>query len=159
MHSGGTKYAALTEMANDGRYRYILIVPMTLIQSGGREIQICSLIGLFICMFFGLYLSARLTNRNYHPLHELVRSLGAREDVQAPVKAGNEYEQVNIYLQKILQNSDQARHELFLSRQRLHKYQVYSLLERPCESFPDISGYHLKGAGISVRAVSLQSAG
>lgn len=147
VHFGGTKYAALTEMANDGRYRYILIVPMTLIQSGAREIQICSLIGLFICMFFGLYLSARLTNRNYHPLHELVRSLGAREDVQAPVKAGNEYEQVNIYLQKILQNSDQARHELFLSRQRLHKYQVYSLLERPCESFPDISGYHLKGPG------------
>lgn len=121
----------LVQESGISNWRYVLLVENSLLEQSARRIQLYTYIGLVICMLLGLSLSHFLAQRNYHPLHEMIGRFSSDPEVPGP-SSGNEYAQLDRYIQEFFAKRGDEQHALRNSLHALRKYQLYTLLERPC---------------------------
>lgn len=129
--AGDTPGGILVQESNLSKWRYILLAEDSLLKQSALRIQLYTFFGLVICMLLGLFLSHFLTRLNYHPLHEMIGRFSDDPDVPGP-SSGNEYAQLDRYIQEFFAKRGDEQHALHNSQQALRKYQLYTLLERPC---------------------------
>jgi AraC-like DNA-binding protein len=71
-HIGGTPYRVLSRDSRVMDWKYLYFIPESLAKSKARQIQVFTFAGLFICSLFCLFLSYRMTRRNYVPVRKLM---------------------------------------------------------------------------------------
>lgn len=111
-------------------WRYVLLAEESLLEQSARAIQLYTYFGLLICMLLGIYLSHWLAQRNYHPLQQIMGRFSDQDGAALPA-GGNEYAQLDRYIQEFFAQRGDEQHTLWNSQQALHKYQLYTLLEHP----------------------------
>lgn len=112
-------------------WRYVLLAEDSLMEQSARSIQLYAYFGLLICMLLGIFLSHLLAQHNYSPLQKIVGRFSGHSETPAP-SSGNEYAQLDRYIQEFLTKRGDEQHALWNSQQALRKYQLYTLLEHPC---------------------------
>lgn len=131
VETGGTAGGILVRESGISGWRYVLLAEDSLLEQSARRIQLYAYFGLLVCMLLGLSLSHFLAQRNYHPLHEMIRRFSSHPEAPA-LSPGNEYAQLDRYIQDFFTKRGDEQHALWNSQQALRKYQLYTLLERPC---------------------------
>lgn len=134
----GGSYGMLVSRSISG-WRYVLLAEDSLLRQSALQIQVYTYLGLLVCMLVGLALSRQLARRNYHPLRQLLGRFSDQGDAEPPA-AGNEYAQLDRYIQQFFEKRGNEQHDLWNSQQILRRYQLYTLLERPClgrENLPE----------------------
>lgn len=131
METGDKTGGVLVRESGISGWRYVLLAESSLLEQSARRIQLYTYFGLLICMLLGLSLSHFLTKRNYHPLHEMIGRFSSHPEAPA-LASGNEYAQLDRYIQEFFTKRGDEQHALWSSQQALRKYQLYTLLERPC---------------------------
>ena len=130
VENDGQTCGMLVRSSTVSGWRYVLLVEDSLLRQSARRIQLYTYLGLLICMLIGVALSNQLARRNYHPLRLIMGRLSARDDAAPPAK-GNEFAQLDSYIQDFFEKRSNDQHDLWNSRRELRKYHLYTLLERP----------------------------
>lgn len=130
VENDGQTCGMLVRSSTVSGWRYVLLVEDTLLQQSAKRIQLYTYLGLLICMLIGVALSGQLARRNYHPLRQIIGRLSARNDAAFPAK-GDEFAQLDGYIQDFFKKHSSDQHDLWNSQRELHKYHLYTLLERP----------------------------
>lgn len=131
-------YGMLVSSSISG-WRYVLLAEESLLRQSALQIQVYTFLGLLVCMLVGLALSGQLARRNYHPLRQILGRFSDQGDAEPPAP-GNEYAQLDRYIQQFFEQRGNEQHDLWNSQQTLRRYQLYTLLERPClgrENLPE----------------------
>jgi len=102
-------------------WTYLYFVPESLQKAKARQIQFLALAGLFICFFFGLFFSYKLSMRNYFPVKNLMKLLNGQDE---PARGENEF---NLIERKIKDTQTIIGNNLAT----LRKYYINSLLRKP----------------------------
>lgn len=108
--------------------QYVLSIETALLLSNTRQTRFVTWAGLMLCMVGGLLLSAKLTQRSFHPLNALLTQYALPEE---PLADKNEFEKLDYYLQRFSHEKGDAQHDLWKSQQTLRKFYLLALLEYP----------------------------
>lgn len=130
VENDGQTCGMLVRSSTVSGWRYVLLVEDSLLRQSAKRIQLYTYLGLLICMLIGVALSDQLARRNYHPLRQIIGQLSARDDAASPAK-GDEFAQLDGYIQDFFKKHSSDQHDLWNSQRELHKYHLYTLLERP----------------------------
>ncbi len=131
VQNNGINAGMLVKESAVSGWRYVLLVEEGLLRQSAVQIQIYTFLGLLICMLVGLALSSWLSRRNYHPILQMIKRFSSQEGA-APPSGENEYAQLDRYIEDFFSKRGSEQHALWNSQQALHRYQLYTLLERPC---------------------------
>ena len=126
---GKDRYYVLSLESRVMNWTYLYFIPESLQTAKARQIQFLTLAGLFICFFFGLFFSYKLSMRNYAPVRNLIKLLSGQEK---PVKGENEF---NLIERKIKDTQTLIGNNL----KKLRTYYINSLLRKP---FDPVNGRH-----------------
>ncbi len=131
VQNNGMNVGMLVKESSVSGWRYVLLVEEGLLRQSAVQIQIYTFLGLLVCMLVGLSLSSWLSRRNFHPILQMLKRFSSQTDA-APPSGENEYAQLDRYIEDFFSKRGSEQRALWNSQQTLHKYQLYSLLERPC---------------------------
>ncbi|MCL2879748.1 MAG: AraC family transcriptional regulator, partial [Treponema sp.] len=118
---GKNSYYVISLDSQVMNWTYLYFIPESLQKAEARRIQFLTLAGLLICFFFALFLSYKLSMRNYFPVRNLMTLLSGQEE---PVKGENEFNLIERKIkdtQTIIGNNFAA----------LKKYYINNLLGKP----------------------------
>jgi AraC-like DNA-binding protein len=137
-HIGGTPYRVLSQESRVMNRKYLYFIPESLAKSKARQIQVFTFAGLFICSFFCLFLSYRMTRRNYIPVRKLMDVFN-RPDRMA--RGEDEFD----WMEKRARDTQRS---LGNSLQKLKKYYVNTLLEKPFDPLTGPAEMERYGIGL-----------
>jgi AraC-like DNA-binding protein len=120
-HIGGRPYRVLSQDSRVMDWKYLYFIPESLAKSKARRIQAFTFGGLFICSLFCLFLSYRMTRRNYAPVKKLM-DVFSRPDRMAGGE--DEFD----WMEKRARDTQRS---LGNSLQIARKYYINTLLEKP----------------------------
>jgi AraC-like DNA-binding protein len=128
----GVSYTILSVDSHVMNWTYFYLIPESLEKAKARQIQVFTLIGLFICTFLGLFVSLFLTRRNYDPVKKLIAVFNRSEGIYDTGNESREYE---------LSREDEFRwiEKRAMDTQRtlgnnfkiLRNHYIHALLEKP----------------------------
>jgi AraC-like DNA-binding protein len=120
-HIAGTPCRVLSQESRVMNWKYLYFIPENIAKSKARRIQVFTFAGLFVCLFFCLFLSYRMTRRNYMPVKKLmdVFSWPYRMD-----RGEDEFD----WMEKKARDTQRS---LGNSLQIVKKYYISTLLEKP----------------------------
>jgi AraC-like DNA-binding protein len=118
---GGIPYRVLSRDSRTMNWKYLYFIPKNLAESRARRIQLFTFAGLFICSAFCLFLSYRMTRRNYIPVKKLMDVFSRPERMD---RGENEFD----WMEK---KARDIQRSLGNSLQIAKKYYINALLEKP----------------------------
>ena len=155
VQNNGVPSGMLVKESAVSGWRYVLLVEEGLLRQSAVKIQLYTFFGLLVCMLVGLALSSWLSQRNFHPILQMISRFSSQEGA-VPPNGENEYAQLDRYIEDFFNKRGSEQHALWNSQQALHKYQLYTLLERPCrKDMPDGESRLLQSRAFLVVVFSL----
>ena len=124
-------------------WRFEAVVPNAVIDKEAHEIQIWSVLGLFICIISGFGIASYLAKKSYNPLKMLMENF-ARHDNSKIMEGENEYQWLNRKMETFFKEHIDTQRLLKNSRKTLKTYYLSRLMMEHCEKNPqEQSGIHL----------------
>lgn len=114
-------------------WKYVIMIPQTVLEKDAREIQQWSLIGLFCCIIAGFWFSYVLTRKNYNPLKGLMELFAGHS--QGKLSDGqDEYQWLREQIGEFFREHSDAQQLLADNRKKLKNYHLLRLLEYSCDA-------------------------
>jgi len=120
-------YGMLINESDTMDWKYISLTPTKLLKESADSIRNITLIGLFICTLFGIFLSYHLTKYNYNPLNKLVAIFNPSMEKHC---IGNEYMWLEERAKSFFKEKGNYKHMVWDNLRMLRKYYLYTLLEQ-----------------------------
>lgn len=130
----GEKYSSLTRTSEVSSWKYVSLIPASLLETTATKIQRYTFIGLFICLLGGLAFSYWMTKQNYDPLSRIIHAFG---ESKQEISDGDEFVWLEKQVQEIITEQGDTQHRLWNNLKTLQRYYIYTFLEKP---FDPVSG-------------------
>ena len=140
------RYESISTLSSESSWKYIYMISTGIYEATARNIQIKTILGLVICMALGLYISVRMSRKNYNPIKhllEITNTLPSKE----PVK-GNEFDLLKERVNSLYDENRTRDHELYTHIRELKNLQVFSLISGNVLS--TASGSEINGDAIAI---------
>lgn len=113
-------------------WKYVIMIPQTVLERDAREIQQWSVIGLFCCIIAGFWFSYILTRKNYNPIRGLMELFAGHG--QGKMSEGqDEYQWLRERIGEFFREHSNAQQLLADNRKKLKNYHLLRLLEYSCD--------------------------
>lgn len=126
-------YAVSVRKSETIEWKYVMLIPESLIQKSARDIQKYAVLGLFVCIISGFLCSYYLTKRNYHPLKNILE-LFMGNGVPKLEKGENEFQWLRSQSEHFFKERMDTQLLLADSRKNLKLYHLLKLLEYPYDT-------------------------
>lgn len=133
----GVNYMGVAMRSEAADWIYLLLTPLSVIESGMRQTMLFSLLGIGLCLIAGLFFSWYLTNKNYYPVRGLVNLFNKShaKTAEIPVAEGqNEYQWLENQAVSLFHENENYKLTLEHNQKRLREFYLYKLLTNSSEA-------------------------
>lgn len=123
-------HTILVRESEDFKWKYVLMIPQSLIEQNAKDIRQYAVIGLFACILVGFAGSYFMAKKNYYPLKGIL-DLFAGHRGQPPLKGENEYQWLQHQAEQFFKEHMDNQVLLADSYKNLKMYYLLKLLEFP----------------------------
>ncbi|MCI8889408.1 MAG: AraC family transcriptional regulator [Hungatella sp.] len=109
-------------------WKYVAVLPMTLIESSAKQIQLITIFCLFGCGIVGFGVSYYLTGKNYNPLKSLVDTFKKHGDKDIG-EEDNVYQWLNTQMDDFFKKHVDANRLIKANAKSLKNYYLFQLLQ------------------------------
>ncbi|MCD7819970.1 MAG: hypothetical protein LUH07_13135, partial [Lachnospiraceae bacterium] len=133
----GKHYMGVATRSEETDWIYLLLAPVSIVESGARRMQFFSFLGIGICLIVGFFFSWYLSNRNYNPIRGLMdlfkKERGDSSDIGRSEEQ-NEYQWLESRAESLFQENKSFQQTLERNRKRLLEFYLYRLLVNSYET-------------------------
>lgn len=121
------------------KWKYISVIPVSVIEKDIRDVRKIAVLGLFLCIAAGFWISYYLTKKSYNPLKSMMKVFKKYSNDE--IKAGeNEYQWLNEQVDRFFKEQVDAKRLMCQNQKNLKAYYLSQLLHDSYNSNMD----HLK---------------
>ncbi len=129
-------------------WKYVTLVPVSVLEKDIQHVKQIAMLGVFVCLIVGFFISHYLTRKNYNPIQSIMEVFKRYSNDE--MKEGeNEYQWLNEQANRFFKDQVDAKRLLRLNQKNLKEYYLSQLLHYEYDgNLKDLTQYgiHLAGA-------------
>lgn len=110
------------------RWKYLSVLPMDQMKNNAEKVRTMTIVGLFVCILSGIFISYELTKKNYNPIKMLMDNFKNHGKVEIQ-EGENEYQWLNHQMDEFFRQHVDAEKLLKKNQKSLKNYYLYRLLQ------------------------------
>jgi AraC-like DNA-binding protein len=153
-------YSTFVRESENLEWKYVMLIPQSIIEKNARDIQKYAMVGLFACIFMGSAFSYYMTKKNYNPIRSLL-DVFMGQGGRKPSKGENEYQWLRQQSEQFFKEHTDTRLLLADSQKSLRLYTLLKVLEYPYDMEhmkETLENYNIK-VGLGFNAVIIFDVG
>lgn len=129
-------------------WKYVTLVPVSVLEKDIQDVKQVAIMGLFVCLIVGFFISHYLTRKNYNPIQSIMEVFKRYSNDE--IKEGeNEYQWLNQQANRFFEEQVDAKRLLRNNQKNLKEYYLSQLLQYQYDGkLENLTQYgiHLPGA-------------
>ncbi|MBS6643760.1 MAG: AraC family transcriptional regulator [Clostridiaceae bacterium] len=109
-------------------WKYVTIIPVSVLEKDIQDVKQIAILGLFVCLIVGFFISHYLTKKNYNPIRSIMEVF--RRYSNDDIKEGeNEYQWLNEQVNRFFKDQVDSKRLLRHNQKNLKEYYLSQLLQ------------------------------
>lgn len=109
-------------------WKYLSVLPVDQMKNNAEKVRTMTIVGLFVCILSGIFISYELTKKNYNPIKMLMDNFKNHGKVEIQ-EGENEYQWLNHQMDEFFRQHVDAEKLLKKNQKSLKNYYLYRLLQ------------------------------